>query len=445
MYSLIAATNNLNGLGANNQIPWHNSADMAFFRTITNNKVVIMGHNTFKSIGKGLKNRINVIISRSEVKSNDKSIHVFNSPNDAIYWLDDNYPNIHKFVIGGSQIYNWFLENRYIYDIYHTRIDNNNVCDVFFNLPKNTKLIKSEPLDDLAIMFYYIIVNNEAVQIQNLIRQNLNSTESKDRTSIGTYSQIGTHVKFDLSNNSLPLITTRKGFLRGIFEELMLCLRGQTDSTILEKKNINIWKPNTSREKLDLLGLQHMPVGDMGASYGFQMRHFGASYITCKTDYENKGFDQLNYVINELKNNPSSRRAVITLWNPADLNKMALPPCLYGYQFSIKNNKLHCIMTQRSNDICVAGSWNVTNGALFTIMMAHVLHVLPGSLTWNVADSHVYKNHVATALEELKRTPTIYPKLFLKSPPEDITQFNYYNIKLTNYKSAGRLSYIMNA
>lgn len=150
--------------------------------------------------------------------------------------------------------------------------------------------------------------------------------EKQDRTGTGTKSKFGDQIKFDLTDNKFPLLTTKKVFVRGIFEELMWFIRGQTDSTILEKKGVNIWKGNTSREFLDNKGLKHLPVGDIGAGYGFQWRYFGAKYVDCKTDYKGQGFDQIAYVINEIKNNPNSRRIVLSGWNPPEINNAVLPP-----------------------------------------------------------------------------------------------------------------------
>ena len=123
-------------------------------------------------------------------------------------------------------------------------------------------------------------------------------------------------MKYNLED-TFPLCTLKRGFLRAVFEELLLYIRGQTDNNILKEKNIHIWDGNTTREFLDKRGLTHLPEGDMGETYGFNMRHYGGKYENCKTKYEeNNGFDQLKYVINEIKNNPHSRRILINLWNP---------------------------------------------------------------------------------------------------------------------------------
>ena len=150
-----------------------------------------------------------------------------------------------------------------------------------------------------------------------------NGIERNDRTNVGTISQFGLTLKYDLKD-TFPASTSKKMFLRAVFEELMLYLRGQTDNQILNDKKINIWNGNTSREFLDKRGLNKYPKGDMGETYGFNFRHFGGEYVNCKTNYSSKnGYDQLKYVIETIKKDPTSRRIIINLWNPKTLHKAA--------------------------------------------------------------------------------------------------------------------------
>jgi thymidylate synthase len=220
-------------------------------------------------------------------------------------------------------------------------------------------------------------------------------------------------------------------FLRGIFEELMLYIRGQTNSKILEDKGITVWKGNTSRNFLDSCGLT-LPEGDMGASYGFLFRHFGAEYKTCLDDYTNKGFDQLYYAIDKLKNNPSDRRIIISLWDPNNLNKCPLPPCLYNYQFYVADNKLYCMMTQRSSDYAVAGGWNIATGSLLTYLIASVCGLEPYKLLWNIGDTHIYNNLVDQIKEQVNRRPYLFPKIIINKK-QKIEDYEYSDIKLLCY------------
>jgi len=274
-----------------------------------------------------------------------------------------------------------------------------------------------------------------------------------DRTQVGTYSLFGGELTFDLSNGRFPLMTTRKMFVKGIFEELMLYIRGQTNTKILEEKGVNVWSPNTTRAFLNTRGLSHLPEGDMGHSYGFSMRHFGAQYIDCLTDYTDKGFDQLSWLINEIRTNPFSRRLIISLWEPDRMHQAALPPCLFNYQFYVENPNeddpnsqltLSCKMTQRSSDIAVAGGWNIVTGALFTIMLASVCKLKPKTLIWSLGDVHIYNNLKEQVQTQIKREPYLYPIINLINPPEKIEDFALENFEILGYQSYVPIKLTMN-
>lgn len=271
----------------------------------------------------------------------------------------------------------------------------------------------------------------------------LTTTPRKNRTSSNTLNIFGRSLRFDVSK-SFPLLTTRKMFFRGIFEELMFFIRGQTDSKILEEKNIAIWKANTTKEFLQSRNLPYNE-GDMGHTYGFSLRNFGAKYIDCNTEPFPRGFDQLQYVINEIKTNPTSRRLVISLWEPNHFEDATLPPCLYGYQFYVEDDELSCIATQRSSDIVVAGGWNIAFSSLFLVLIASVTNLKPKNLIWNVGDIHIYENNIEAANEQLSRKCYEFPTLKLIDPPKDITKFEFNNLKLENYNCHPKINLQMNA
>jgi thymidylate synthase len=160
---------------------------------------------------------------------------------------------------------------------------------------------------------------HEELQYLSLIKNVLESGEARpDRTGTGTISLFAPPAfRFTLSNNTLPLLTTKRTFLRGIIEELLWFVKGSTDSALLSKKGVKIWDGNGSREFLDSRGLSHRREGDLGPVYGFQWRHFGATYINADADYTNKGVDQLREVIHKIKHNPTDRRIIMSAWNPA--------------------------------------------------------------------------------------------------------------------------------
>jgi dihydrofolate reductase/thymidylate synthase len=442
MFSTVVAMDSKKGIATDNIIPWHFSEDLKFFRELTENNVVIMGRKTYESIGKPLPNRINIVITRG-VQPLHPDVIAFNDMWRCVDYCLTQHKDKKLFVIGGEQIYKWFLENNLVETEYVTQISNDYSCNVFYPSklvgPKKVVYICDE-------YFRYELhhTNTEEYEFLQLGKKILETgVDKSDRTGTGTLSIFGQRLEFDLSGNTFPLLTTRKMFIRGIFEELMLYLRGQTDSSILESKGINVWTGNTSRSFLDAKGLQHLPVGDMGPSYGFLFRHFGAEYKTCKDDYKGQGVDQLYNLINTIKNNPNDRRLRISLWDPANLTKCPLPPCLEQYQFYVENGKLSCMMTQRSSDYVVAGGWNVATGALLTYLISAVTDLTPNKLIWNIGDTHVYKNVKSQLEEQVARKPYLFPKILINKR-QKIEDFEFDDIKLLGYKYHGPIQMVMN-
>ena len=448
MFSLIAAIDKYNGIGLNGKIPWKCIEDTKFFKDTTLNHVVIMGRKTYESIGKHLHDRINIVVSSNiHIEKNTDTLY-FNNLFDVVKYCSKTFPfksGKKCFVIGGATIYNWFNSQGYIGEAFITKINSNYNCDTFFRFDYSemiNKTIKETP--EFSII-KYSSVNKEELEILNIIRNVIQvGIDKYDRTGVGTISTFGNQLTFDLGNNNFPLMTTRPMFLRGIFEELMLYIRGQTDSKILESKGINVWQPNTTREFLDSRGLDNLPVGDMGPSYGFLFRYFGAEYKTCKDDYTGKGTDQLFNLINKLKTNPKDRRMIISLWDPSIVDKCPLPPCLYNYQFYVANNKLSCMMTQRSSDIAVAGGWNIATGSLLTIMLAAICNYEPAKLIWNIGDTHIYKNLIEQMKEQVNRIPYLFPKLYIKKR-ECITDYTFDDLTLIGYQTHPQIKLVMNA
>lgn len=266
-----------------------------------------------------------------------------------------------------------------------------------------------------------------------------------DRTGTGTVSMFGNQIRFDISKH-IPILTTKFVPARLVIEELLWFMRGDTDSKILEEKNINIWKGNTSREFLDNRGLSHLPEGDIGCGYGFQWRHFGGEYIDCHTKYDaSVGFDQLQNVIDLLKNDPYSRRIMLNSWNAMDLNGMALPPCHNQVQFyasppcSISGKpSLSCHMYQRSVDTFLGFPWNILSYATMTYILAAMVDMQPGELIISTGDTHIYNDHMKQVVTQLMRTPL--PWAIMKVNP-DIKDKSIEEITMEDFKIFGYFSY----
>jgi thymidylate synthase len=192
---------------------------------------------------------------------------------------------------------------------------------------------------------------HDEYQYLSLCQKILNSGSIKDdRTGVGTTSIFGAQMRFNL-RDQFPLLTTKRVYWRGVAEELLWFISGSTNAKELAAKNVHIWDANGSREFLDKQGLHHREEGDLGPVYGFQWRHFGAEYSNMHSDYARQGVDQLSGVIEMIKTNPSSRRIIMSAWNPLDLPQMALPPCHALVQFYVNSGELSCQLYQRSGDM----------------------------------------------------------------------------------------------
>jgi len=276
--------------------------------------------------------------------------------------------------------------------------------------------------------------NHDEQQYLDLIGKIIqNGNKKTDRTGTGTMSIFGAQMRFNLRNGIFPLLTTKKTFWRGIAEELFWFIRGSTNAKDLQEKNVRIWDANGSREFLDGLGFTDREVGDLGPVYGFQWRHFGAEYVDTKADYSGQGIDQLMDCINKIKNRPDDRRIIMCAWNPADLNKMALPPCHCLVQFYVADGELSCQLYQRSADMGLGVPFNIASYALLTHMIAHVTDLTPGDFVHTLGDAHVYLNHLEPLKVQLERTPKEFPKLVIKRKVENIEDFKFEDFAMEGY------------
>lgn len=283
---------------------------------------------------------------------------------------------------------------------------------------------------------------------------------TRRRTGTGTLSIFAPpQLRFSLSRPSidptepptpiLPLLTTKRVFLRAVVAELLWFIAGSTSSIPLSEAGIKIWDGNGSREYLDSVGLAHREVGDLGPVYGFQWRHFGAEYVDAKTDYTGQGVDQLAEVIDKLKNRPHDRRIILSAWNPADLKKMALPPCHMFAQFYVSfprtsnghigpemlKGVLSCQLYQRSCDMGLGVPFNIASYALLTHMLAHVCNLIPGTLIHTMGDAHVYLDHVDALQIQLERDPRDFPGIRIRREGGgSIDGWNAEDFDITGYK-----------
>lgn len=237
-------------------------------------------------------------------------------------------------------------------------------------------------------------------------------TDKGDRTGTGTRSVFGYQMRFDLSEG-FPLLTTKKLHLKSIIYELLWFLKGDTNARYLQENGVKIWN-----EWAD-------PDGNLGHIYGYQWRSW--------PDYNGGHIDQITNAINDIKNNPDSRRIIVSAWNVADLDNMNLPPCHAFFQFYVANGKLSLQLYQRSADTFLGVPFNIASYALLLMMMAQVTGLQPGEFVHTLGDTHLYLNHLEQARTQLAREPRALPKMVINPDVKDIFDFKYEDFKLEGY------------
>ena len=240
-----------------------------------------------------------------------------------------------------------------------------------------------------------------------------NGTDKHDRTGTGTRSVFGRQMRFDLSEG-FPLLTTKKLHLKSIIYELLWFLKGDTNAKYLQDNGVRIWN-EWARED-----------GDLGHIYGYQWRSW--------PDYNGGYIDQIAQAVNDIKNNPDSRRIIVSAWNVADLPNMALPPCHAFFQFYVADGKLSLQLYQRSADTFLGVPFNIASYALLTMMMAQVCDLKPGEFVHTLGDTHVYLNHLEQANIQLAREPRTLPKMNINPDIKSIFDFRY-GVRLQRGKS----------
>jgi len=247
----------------------------------------------------------------------------------------------------------------------------------------------------------------------DIVKKILETGEPKpDRTGTGTIAIAGAMFEHDLTSG-FPMLTTKKVPFKVVATELEFFIKGITDKQWLKDRNCHIWDEWCSPLKVPYAHdadtkAKMAAERDLGPVYGFQWRHFGADYVNFDTDYTGQGSDQLKKVIESLKNNPTDRRMIVMAWNPTKLHEMALPPCHYGFQLTIINDRLNLMWNQRSVDTMLGLPFNITSYALLLHLLAKETNLKEGKLIGFLGDVHIYNNHLDGAREQLTRDPNKY-------------------------------------
>ena len=457
-FSVILATTPNGDIGYKGKIPWDLKDEIQHFRATTKglgNNCVIMGRKTWDSLpieARPLKDRTNIVITRSdarELRNRFPSGFFVNSFKEALEVASAGSFR-ETWVIGGAEIYSIALTD-YLYlcdKIVHTVVKMTSLSTNMFDAKVDIRVFKDMKTEPVKSTVEYTVkkytpgeIHGETqyINLCNNILENGTSFNDRRTGKVMRTLAFPQELSFDLTKG-FPALTTKRMALKNTVRELLWFLSGCTDSKVLEEKGCDFWKLNAEQKTLDKLELPWKD-GDCGPIYGFQWRHAGAEYTGCDGDYTGQGVDQIKNLIEGLKNNPMSRRHIISAWNVKDLNKMCLPPCHVMSQFIVEQEEgvpvyLSCKLTQRSADVFLGLPINIASYALLTHILAKICDLRPKRLVMSLGDAHIYSDHIPTVKKQVTRTPLPFCKLNIdvgRMPP--IEQLKLEHFIFENYLS----------
>ena len=480
-FNIIAAIlKSSRGIGSKNMLPWNYiNEDMSRFMNVTkslsNNKknCVIMGRNTWESIDmKPLPDRLNVVIgNKFNYDMSYKNLLTFKNFRAAMFYIDTLDHIDERYVIGGEELYQSTINDLKCDKVYLTEIPDKlkiSEPDTFFpELPQWFKKIDITYGKDVTFKTYQNKANRNWYSNENKYLQCLDSVvylgeNIMDRTGTGTKQLFDQNLRLriDVVNPevekhedliyTIPMLTTKKIYIKAVIEELLWFIRGETNANLLKEKKVHIWDGHTSIDFLEKRGLDYIE-GELGPGYGHQWIYWGKEWETSKykSKYkknDNEGINQIKRILDELSTNPKSRRAILSAWNVNDLDKMALVPCHILYNWLLtdfsKGPKLNCKMTMRSSDLFLGLPFNILSTSIFNILMSRSLNILPGDISLSLCSVHVYNNHIEQVKKQVKRTPLEQPKLRIKKQIrswEDMCMLEYDDFEIIDYYSWPRL------
>ena len=489
--NLIINRDNNDIIAIDNELPYHISDDMKWFQKHTLHNIVVMGYNTWKSLPKKpLKNRFNVVISKDhqdELRTKHPQPHkTFSSSEEFIRSIPDDigpydhcsrllqqyidsynpqdqkYPGFTNeilklkddpdiFIIGGSSLYEQAMKLNMIDSIYETqteqtylfgtksdivyssfKIDLNQYQKTYFKPMETIGSVyyqKDKPRISTMIKYSFNIyqkktyVNNgerEYLQLLNNIYNDGIKRKTRNAEVISSFSE---KMTFDL-RNGFPLLTSKKIGWKTVLRELLWFIEGSTDNKKLQDKNVHIWDGNSSKEYLETRGLDYEE-GDLGPIYGYQWRNFGGEYNGISGE-NGKGIDLI-------QNDPTSRRIIMSAWNPSDLDKMALPPCHILFQIYVDGDFIDGQLYQRSGDMFLGVPFNIASYSFFLHIIGKITKKTPRFLYHILGDAHIYSQHY-DAIETQLTNPTFpFPHLSISDELTDIDQINESYFTIINY------------
>jgi thymidylate synthase len=319
-----------------------------------------------------------------------------------------------------------------------------NICenyvypDICYFVPK----VKENNFDEETHLISDTIFSNiakyshEEYQYLNLIENILDNGVWEEGRNGKTKSIFGETMRFSLKDGKIPILTTKKTAWKTCLKELIWFISGKTNNNILVEQGVHIWDGNASRKYLDSRGLNYYSDGELGPIYGHQWRHFNAKWEGDE-DYSGYGIDQLQQIIDALKNpeTRTSRRLIMTAWNPCQLDNMALPPCHILCQFNVHDgNKLSCAMMQRSNDECCGTPFNIASYSFLTHLLAKHCGLEAYEFVYFKGNCHIYEDHIEGAKIQLQREPYPFPTVTIKQIRENINDYQVEDFEIHNYQ-----------
>lgn len=500
---LVLATDANHVLGIDGALPFSVPLDMQRFRSTTTHApahtkpAVLMGYTTWCSLPdayRPLSKRVNLVLTRTDThahKVRKAGGFPFPCVAQALRFVDKSMRNVIGvlYVMGGAQVYahpdivarvstvRWTVVNQpaptaatskvtrfdvrqhYPDDVFDTVDEWTTTTHVTWaTTAATTADSENTPPARLTVTFRTLrrvqalphgtlratttVATGEAQYLRLLHKVLHTAPKRRTRNSV-TRSLFGERLVIDLSDGTVPLLTSKKMAWKTVLRELFWFVSGDTDNATLQAQNVRIWDANASREFLDSRGLTSRNVNDLGPVYGFQWRHAGATYTDCHADYTGKGVDQLEACRQQIVYDPTSRRILFTAWNPSDIDAMALPPCHVLGQWYVKDDgALWLQVYQRSGDLFLGVPFNLFSYAALVHMMAHLTHTRAGGLTYILGDAHIYENHVDAVYTQLTR-PTHAPPRFRVKDGCTVDTWEGWGLDevvLDGYTCEGRLS-----
>ena len=439
MTELIVAINEDEGIGNSNTIPWKCPEDLKIFRKKTMDKTIVVGRNTCDALPFLEGRNVLCLSSKNYINTNWKN------PVTIINNLENIKGKI--FICGGEKVYKYCLNLKNFISKVHLSVINNNIkCDKYFNTAwlKDFIITKHEIKDKK--WNHYILERKSSSEYQylNLLKKIISIGKKRQGRNGLTLSLFVEHLSFNLQEG-FPLLTTKKMFTRGIIEEFLFFLRGNTDTTYLSDRKVRIWEGNTSSEFIKSRNLKYKK-GLMGPMYGYQWRFFGAEY---KLDSEGNpiptldGIDQIKKVVDQIRNNPGSRRILLTSYNPLQAEEGVLYPChSISIQFYVDGEFLDMFCFNRSQDTFLGVPYNIASSSLLLTVIAKITNKKPRHLKMTMGDTHLYQDHIYQGIKQSTRIPFKFPKLSIPDikSVEQIKNLKTEDFIISEYLSHPKIS-----